>query len=245
MSERRISLAEPVTELRRVKIAECGEPLVNFMEFCPELIFDKPRYDYRREQLIRKSVAEMLCKAAKALPKGYKLAIIEGWRPPYIQKRMHAAGEARWREAHPEWSDTKIRRVTNQFTAPMNNRVPPPHTTGGAVDLMLALPDGTLCDHISPFKYRDSRAYYFDAKGLSDEARRTRQILADAILPTGLTNYPSEFWHWSYGDQGWAYRGGHPNALYGPVVPDGWQPDPRDNTDAPLKWVYDPAGQEY
>ena len=44
---------------------------------------------------------------------------------------------------------------------------------------------------------------------------------------TGLTNYPSEYWHWSYGDQGWAYRGGHPAALYGMIEPPGWttQPD--------------------
>ena len=39
--------------------------------------------------------------------------------------------------------------------------------------------------------------------------------LGAALLEGGLTNYPSEYWHWSYGDQGWAYRTGANQALYG------------------------------
>jgi hypothetical protein len=34
---------------------------------------------------------------------------------------------------------------------------------------------------------------------------------------TGLTNYVGEWWHWSYGDQGWALRVGSPVAYYGAV----------------------------
>ena len=60
------------------------------------------------------------------------------------------------------------------------------------------------------------------------------------MLGTGITNYPSEFWHWSYGDQGWAYRGGHPHALFAAITPDDYQPDPADLTDEPLERVNKP-----
>jgi zinc D-Ala-D-Ala dipeptidase len=179
----------------------------------------------------------MLWEANKRLPAGYRLAIIEGWRPPHIQRRMYLTVWQQFQERHPDWSDVKLKRVVNRFTAPMNLRVPPPHTTGGAVDVALVLTDGTPCDAHSPYDWDDPASFPFDAPGLSDEARRTRAMLADALIPTGLTNYPSEYWHWSYGDQGWAYRGGHPYALYAAITPPNWTPDPADEGESPLEWV--------
>lgn len=236
---RRISPAEPVSELRRVRIVECGEPLVDFLAGCPGLLLDAPRFQYRRETLLRRSVAERLCRANGLLPAGYRLAVVEGWRPPHIQRRMYRFVWDRFAAAHPDWSPVTLKRVVNRYSAPMNDRVPPPHTTGGAVDVMLADAEGRLLDHSSPYDPHDPRAFALDAPGLSDASRETRRILAQALLAGGLTNYPSEFWHWSYGDQGWAYRGGHPHALYGAITPPGWTPDPADLDDRPL----DPIGQ--
>jgi D-alanyl-D-alanine dipeptidase len=34
----------------------------------------------------------------------------------------------------------------------------------------------------------------------------------------GLVNYPTEWWHWSYGDRYWALVTGAPHAPYGPIV---------------------------
>ena len=61
---------------------ESGEPLVDFLEVSPELLIDRPRFSYRRETLARKSLAEKLGCAARLLPAGYKLAVIECWRAP-------------------------------------------------------------------------------------------------------------------------------------------------------------------
>ena len=36
------------------------------------------------------------------------------------------------------------------------------------------------------------------------EARSNRRILIEALAASGLTNYPGEWWHWSYGDAEWA-----------------------------------------
>jgi D-alanyl-D-alanine dipeptidase len=233
----RISPAEPVTQLRHVPIVESGQPLVDFLELCPLLLLDRPRFHYRRETKLRLEVAERLCQAAHALPSGYRLAIVEGWRPPYIQERMYKTGWQRIAEMHPEWSDAAIRRTVNRYSAPMNRRVPPPHTTGGAVDLALVDLDGKMLDHHSPYEPFDPKGFHANPPGLSEMAQRTRQILYDALTSAGITNYPSEYWHWSYGDQGWAYRGGHTHAIYGPITPDGWEPDPADAIDAPLEWV--------
>jgi D-alanyl-D-alanine dipeptidase len=233
----RISTHEPVTQLRRVPIIECNEELVDFLEFCPLLLVAKPRWRYTRATLLRRGVAERLCMAARSLPAGYRIAVVEGWRPPHIQRRMYAAAWARWKEQHPDWSDQALRRLVNRFTAPPNAKVPPPHSTGGAVDLMLADEAGNELDHVSPFPMRDRRVYPFAAPGLSRVAAQHRGILKAALESAGITNYPSEYWHWSYGDQGWAYRGEHPHAIYGPISPPGYQPPTGDDTDEPLEWA--------
>ena len=230
----RLSRWEPVSALRHVPIRECGEPLTDFLSLCPAPLLDRPRYRYRRETLLRQSVAEMLCRADGALrQQGVCLAIIEGWRAPHIQTRMYRATWVWWQERHPEWTEAHLRRVVNRFSAPPHDaRVPPPHTTGGAVDLMLADAEtGKALDHASPYDSSDPQSYPFAAPDLSETARRTRFLLRDALEATGLTNYPGEYWHWSYGDQGWAYRGGHDCALYGLTEPPGYVPDPADTGD--------------
>jgi D-alanyl-D-alanine dipeptidase len=208
---------------------------VDYSAHCPGLVIAKPVYQYTRATFVRKSVAEMLNKAVAALPKGYRLGIIEGWRPRYIQRRMYVTQWARFKKLHPDWSDVQLRRVVNRFTHPADSRVPPPHSSGGAVDVMVVDEAGERLDHSSPYKVFDPRNYPAAAQGLSETAERNRAILREALEASGMTNYPSEYWHWSHGDQGWAYRGGHPQAIYGPIdAPEGWRPVPEDDLDEPL-----------
>ena len=231
------SPAEPVSELRHISIVECGEELIDFLEFCPSLILDRPRFNYRRETILRRTVAEKLCRANESLPSGLCFAVVEGWRPPHIQRRMYQAIWNRFAALHPDWSEMRLKRLVNRYSAPMSSRVPPPHTTGAAVDLVLADESGRVLDHTTPFDPYNPACFALNAPGLSETARRTRRILADALLAAGLTNYPSEYWHWSYGDQGWAYRGGHPHAVYSAITPAGWTPAPEDDTDSPLQFL--------
>ncbi|AIE83910.1 M15 family metallopeptidase [Fimbriimonas ginsengisoli] len=240
MAGRKISPAEPVTELRRIPIRENGEPLVDFLELCPELRLDRPRFTYRRETVMRKEVAERLCRANEALMRnGLRIQVIEGWRAPLIQRRMYGAVWKQFKDLYPDRTDASLTRIVNRYSAPMNLRVPPPHTTGGAMDVTLTDLKGRPLDVHSPFDWLDPRGFAFDAEGISDRARKNRDLLREAMTGAGLTNYPSEYWHWSYGDQGWAYRGGHPFALYGAIEPPGWTPDPKDVTDEPLEFVSD------
>lgn len=230
----RVSANEPVTLLRRVPIQECGEPLVDYTGH-PRMFVGGPIWGYERQTLLRESVRDRLWSAADTLPHGFAFSIVEGWRPPHIQERMYLAAWKRWKEIHPDYSDAALRRVVNRFTAPMNDRVPPPHSTGGAVDLVLADEAGAELDMTAPFRRFQARGYAFDAAGLSEDARRNRLIVKAALEGAGITNYPSEFWHWSYGDQGWAYRGGYPAAIYGRTEPVGYEaPEP---SHEPLYWV--------
>jgi D-alanyl-D-alanine dipeptidase len=212
---------EPVSELRPIPIRENGEPLVDFMELSGRLYWEPehPVFEYRRFRLARETVSRMLARAAESLPGDLRLAVVEGWRPPAIQQAMHQATRERLRREHPEWSDALVVEAAERFSAPMDEHVPPPHTTGGAVDVHLVDAAGQILDFQSPYSILDPRGAPFDAAGLSPDATRSRELLHRAMSAAGFTNYPAEWWHWSYGDQGWAYRGRHPAALYGAIQP--------------------------
>jgi len=238
MEEKVLDPSEPVSELRRVPIVECGEPLVNYLALCSELREDRPRFNYRRETFLRQGVAERICAANEWLMgKGFRLLVVEGWRPPHIQVRMFKAVERQMRERFPDATESELREIVERFSAPMDLDVPPPHTTGGAVDLMLGDLDGNPVDLNLPYEFHDPAGFPFAAPGVGETARRHRDLLAEALLPTGLTCYPSEYWHWSYGDQGWAYRGGHPHAIYQAIEPSDWLAHAEDVIDAPLEFV--------
>jgi D-alanyl-D-alanine dipeptidase len=232
--------------------------LVNFLGVSRRVILTEPVYRYTRTTLARRTVAEMLARAAASLPGDLRLGVVEGWRPRYIQRRMYLTQLVRFRTLHPEWPEVHLRRVVNRITHPPDAAAPPPHVSGGAVDVVLVDVDERRLDHHSPYKPWDPRSYAAVVKGLSPEAKRNRATLREAMLGAGFTNYPSEYWHWSYGDQGWAYRGpwhdrpgrehadqttsaphARAVAIYGPVDhPEGWTPVPEDDVEEPLERVW-------
>src|SRR5207302_5257516 len=111
------------------------------------------------------------------------------------------------RRRHPDWSEVSLKRLVNRFSAPPDlPRIPPPHTTGGALDLNLVNAAGEGLDFSSPFELTDRSAVAMAVRGLSEAARANRRVLAEALNNAGLTDYAPERWHWSYGDQGWALR---------------------------------------
>jgi D-alanyl-D-alanine dipeptidase len=59
-------------------------------------------------------------------------------------------------------------------------------------------------------------ACYTGATNITAAATRHRRILIDALTSVGLVNYPTEWWHWSYGDRYWALTTGAPATRYGP-----------------------------
>lgn len=59
-------------------------------------------------------------------------------------------------------------------------------------------------------------ACYTQADNISDQARTHRDILSTTLTAAGLVNYPTEWWHWSYGDRYWALETGAAVAHYGP-----------------------------
>jgi len=207
---------ETTDHLRGVPICENGEPLVDFtaagLNFSPQ----HPVFPYPRVHLLREGVVQRLLDAVKRLPRGWTLYLEEGFRPIEVQRLQHEANKRRFLAMYPHIEGEELRSLLEDFSAPVDvPEVPPPHSTGGALDVHMLDGDGVEVDLISPYTMDHiTEVAAWDAP-VSEHARRNREILKAALEGAGITNYPGEFWHWSYGDQGWAHRGGHPCAVYG------------------------------
>jgi D-alanyl-D-alanine dipeptidase len=96
-----------------------------------------------------------------------------------------------------------------------------PHVAGAAVDVTLVDSCGQELDlgtQIDVTPEQSGGRCCFAADGVSREARANRDLLARVLCREGLVNYPTEWWHYSYGDRYWALATGAGAALYGPVL---------------------------
>jgi D-alanyl-D-alanine dipeptidase len=203
-----VSGPEPIAALNRVKERECGEPLVDIRKHCPGVRVSRKCLPYLRE-----TVAKKLQQAQDALPPGYRLHVTTALRTKEAQRVLFDKYFAELTEKHPEWSYGTRRRQTCRFFAPYDQPAPPGHCTGAAVDVHLLLPSGRTAELRKPLTgWKSARSL---ATGLSEKAVRNREILFTAMLAAGFSNCAEEFWHFSWGDAGWAVRVGERVCVYG------------------------------
>jgi D-alanyl-D-alanine dipeptidase len=199
-----ILLCDP--RVAAVPVAESGESLIPL-----DASFGPAR------ALVRSGLAERLEVARDLLPPGLALRVVEGHRSVTDQEAIIARYSAEVCARRPGVSATDLERLTSRFVAPVGVA---PHVAGAAVDLTLVDVCGEELDLGTPIDAtpEDSDgACYFAARGISPDARAHRDLLATALGAAGLVNYPTEWWHWSFGDRYWALVTGAPAALYGPV----------------------------
>jgi zinc D-Ala-D-Ala dipeptidase len=202
-----VLLSDP--RVSAVPVRDAGEPLIGLDEsFGPS------------RALVRVSVARRLVRARGRLPQGLGLRVAEGYRTAAAQTAIIESYTAQLRAAYPGVSPADLDHLTSRFVAPL---AVAPHVAGAAVDVTLVDSVGCELDLGTPVDATPEQsdgACYFQACQVTGQARAYRELLARALGGAGLVNYPTEWWHWSYGDRYWALVTGAPAALYGPVAAD-------------------------
>ena len=200
-------LADP--RVAAVPVHDNGEPLVR-LDWIAGAAAGAARF-------VRSGLAERLAVAQDLLPKGLHVLLSEGYRTEHDQLTIEHAYAASLRAEYGDLEDDALRRLTSRYVAPL---AVAPHVAGAAVDVTLV--DG--CGHelwmgtpIDATPEESDGACFFAATNIDGQARRNRTVLAEALLAAGLVNYPTEWWHWSFGDRYWALVTGTDAALYGPV----------------------------
>lgn len=200
-----------------VPVVECGDDLIDTREVAGLESTPDENPQNAAYAFVRRAVADRLVGAQTALPTGVRLLITEGYRPYEQQELYFNRRKQRLMDEDPRLPEQDAILRASAFVSPPEVA---PHVSGAAVDLTLIdelghqLDMGTAID-VGPEE--SDGACYFDAENITVEARHNRDLLAAALTQAGLVNYPTEWWHWSYGDRYWALMTGHSHAIFGPI----------------------------
>ncbi|WP_340537144.1 M15 family metallopeptidase [Nocardioides sp. GXZ039] len=197
-----------------VGVHESGAPLVDVESAAGVVAFTGDTVAGRQ---LRGPVLDRLAEANAALPRDLRIALNEGYRTPQLQRFYFERYAARLAAEHPHADTATVHRLASRFISPPEVA---PHTAGAAVDVVLTTVEGDPLDVGCPIDAspEDSggRCYtaHPDVKG---EAATLRRELVRAMSGAGLVNYPTEWWHWSFGDRYWAMVTGARSALFGTI----------------------------
>jgi D-alanyl-D-alanine dipeptidase len=192
-------------------------------------------YGDKSPYYLRVSVLERLLQAQHTLQAqrpGWRIQIFDAYRPIAVQQYMvdyafkQAAAEQGWSIDHlsPTERQSLQAQVQQFWATPSHNpATPPPHSTGAAIDLTLVDENGNPINMGSPIDEMSDRSHpdFFATPqpGYSQSAEsflkdseadrllihKNRQQLKQVMLKAGFRQHPNEWWHFSFGDQLWAW----------------------------------------
>lgn len=160
---------------------------------------------------LRKHVVEALIIAQTLLRRQqptYQLIVFDGYRPVHVQQfmvdytfRSFSGGK----NLSPEESTKIMEKVLLLWSPPsVEPATPPPHSTGAAVDLTILdanLKPLNMGGNIDDLETAAPSLY--EKNSSMQDAHTNRCLLANVMSQAGFTRLPSEWWHFSIGDQ-WA-----------------------------------------
>lgn len=211
-----ILIADP--RILATPIQEIGEPLVDVKNFTQIFLSAATFQKASSYTKVRQSVVNRLLDATQYLPFGIRFLLEEGHRTLTVQKEIFDEYYQKLKMANAQWNENTLFEATMKYVAPPHDN--PPHSTGAAIDITLVNSQGEKLDMgtaMNETPDQNQNASYTYAPNSSAAAKANRQILIDALSKVDFVNYPTEWWHWSYGDRYWAYHKQMPHAIFGSI----------------------------
>lgn len=219
-------------KLRQIPITECKEALQP-ASLLQGSVLVYPAYfkmgipGAPPECHLRLGVYNRIVYAASQLPSNFRLVILDGWRPFSVQQHLYDTLINLMEHNYPDISYEELASEARNLVSPPSNldSAPSPHLTGGSIDLTLAdqsgriLDMGTLFDEANPLSYTASLEGIRLLNPEQKVARDNRRVLYNVMIDAGFTNLPSEWWHFDFGNQLWAWYSGNQQAIYGATNP--------------------------
>ncbi|PSO96267.1 MAG: D-alanyl-D-alanine dipeptidase [Cyanobacteria bacterium QS_8_48_54] len=224
----RITNIKPVKPYQQIPIQDWGEPLVPIPleQFAVESPHPYKKlgapYGSLSPYYLRQGVLDGLIEAQAELKQQYpdwRIKIFDAYRPIAVQQFMvdytfaevvrareldsktisEAQREAIWEEVYQLWAVPSLDPAT-----------PPPHSTGAAIDITLVDAEGQTLDlgsAIDELSARSHPDYYGNSTTkVEQNYHARRQLLEQVMLKGGFRRHPGEWWHFSLGDQMWAWQ---------------------------------------
>jgi zinc D-Ala-D-Ala dipeptidase len=212
---------------RQVAIQECGEPLVAIplrlfaVETPHPYIKCGADYEGKSPYYLRQGVLDRLIQAQDHLQQlhpGWRIQIFDAYRPVEVQEYMvnHTFEQvvADRQLDLVQLSATEIEQIFEEvykiWAIPsFDLETPPPHSTGAAIDITLVDDRGNIVNMGSPIDEMSDRSlpgYFATAQDPTAQTyHHNRQLLDRIMTYAGFMRHSDEWWHFSIGDQLWAW----------------------------------------
>ncbi len=221
---------------QNIPIAECGEPLVAIADDIiridphPYIALGAP-YGDRSPFWVRQGILERLRRSQaylETIRPNWQIAIFDAYRPIPVQQFMVDYSFAQFAESKnleiksltEDQKNSLMSEVMKFWAIPSHDpKTPPPHSTGAAIDVTLFDTEGQEINMGSPIDEISDRSlpdYFANSRdALEMEFNRDRELLNQVMTHSGFQRHPNEWWHFSYGDQLWAWIDSQKSAIYG------------------------------
>lgn len=216
-----------------IEIVECDEPIISIplKDFAVESPHPYEKlgapYGEHSPYFLRETVVEYLIEAQSYLQQlrpDWRIQIFDAYRPVAVQKFMvnYSFSQALqekgltglnlsetqkqdiWEEVYKIWAEPSL-----------DEKTPPPHSTGAAVDITFVDEMGQTVNMGSPIDELGDRSlpdYYADIQDQQAPLYHgNRLLLLHVMHKAGFTRNPREWWHFSFGDQMWAWLNNQAN----------------------------------
>ncbi len=230
---------------QNIPIADCHEPLVAIPDHIfkinphPYMSLGAP-YGKRSPFFVRQGILKKLQISQAYLQTiypNYQIAIFDAYRPVPVQQFMVDYSFAQLAKSKnlevknltEEQKKSLMAEVLKFWAIPSHDpKSPPPHSTGAAIDVTLYIVSvfggdniqeinmGSPIDEISDRSIPNYFASFHNAQAVG--FNRDRELLNQVMTYSGFRRHPNEWWHFSYGDQLWAWISDEKLAIYGGVI---------------------------
>ncbi|GIF51815.1 D-alanyl-D-alanine dipeptidase [Asanoa ferruginea] len=210
-----ILLSDP--RISAIPLGDVGEPLVDLRGVASLRVDDRLADADGAYAHLREGAVARLLAAQRSLPDGLRLLVVEAYRPLRLQQEYFSGYQDELRSRYPAWDSARLHVEASKYVSPPSVA---PHSTGGTVDLTLVDAAGLEVDMgtaVNDSPVASGNACFTAATHIAPAARHNRYVLGVALRAAGFVNYPTEWWHWSYGDRYWALQTRADQTRYGPV----------------------------
>ncbi len=217
-------IADP--EVLAIPVGQSSEPLVDLTQQTVIAYGPSPEIPDNKDYVfLRQTVYDKLVAAQQQLPPGYHFCLYEGYRSMALQKMIFDQHFANTQARYPQKTSDELFQETIKLVSPVINQDGsdniPPHATGSAIDVYLIDDRGSPLEmgiHPKDWMQDEGGVLSLTASTLiSPAATKNRHIMSAVLSAVGFVNYPTEYWHWSYGDRYWAFVTQQPQSIYGQI----------------------------
>lgn len=201
--------------LQTFEIGENNSPLISLKDSGFNLIYE-PSVQKNYQYLVREAVHEKIGRISRILDEQDKTLIIRSaWRSFAHQKQLWEEKVEFMQREYPKLEMEEIKENVSYFIAPPTKSL---HATGGAVDALIY---DLKNDCVMDFGTNDGLNIDLNDKCypyhpfIPAHAKRNRELLINLFEEEDFVVDLKEYWHFDYGNAGWAIAKGENHSIYG------------------------------